>query len=81
MDGDSFMLGLAIGALAVMIFSVLSARAYGRILVSKGTSAYRTAEKLPDGKFYYIVPEREYNELDRLRLRMNFQDDVGVHPL
>lgn len=38
--------------------------AYGRILQSKADPEHRTAECI-NGKFYFIVPEKEYCELTR----------------
>lgn len=52
----------AIGA-AVFFGLVLAAthRTYRKTLLSIADA--ESCEKLPDGKFYYIVPERYYNEL------------------
>jgi len=54
---------------AAFIWSVLAwwqMSMYRGVLVEKSKSDFRTPEKLCDG-FYYIVPESEYNEMDRYR--------------
>lgn len=38
-------------------------RKYKNLLVMLAVA--ESAEKLPDGNFYYIVPEKKYNELMR----------------
>jgi len=36
---------------------------YKKLLIVLANAKHRTPEKLPDGRFYYIVPESEYVDL------------------
>ena len=55
--------GICIGMFVMGFICGYGRRAYDRILVLKGTEKHKTAEKLADGRFYYIVPEAEYTDL------------------
>lgn len=61
---DAFMWGFATGALIFSWLAMWQHGVYQRILANKAKGEHRTAEKL-DGRFYYIVPESEYNKMDR----------------
>lgn len=70
---DAFANETAIGYTLLMVLVLFlmlgSNHMYRLTLQKKAQTPHRAAEKLPDGKFYYIVPENEYNELDRRRLQ------------
>lgn len=55
---NEFFLGLLIGCLINIPFSIFVYIYYRRILLN--ISKANICEKLPDGKFYYIVPETEW---------------------
>lgn len=55
--------GICIGFVLMSIISTMVMRSYIRVLQVKAHGDNKTPEKLNDGKFYYIVPEKEYNDL------------------
>lgn len=56
---EAFILGILAGALFVILWSNIEKLTYRQTLLLKA-GENPTAEKLPDGKFYYIVAEDEY---------------------
>jgi hypothetical protein len=59
---------------------------YKKTLWLKAQPPHQTPEKLRDGKFYYLVEESTYNELNLLRLRTRentgmWQDAAGTTPV
>ena len=58
-----FFIGVFIGWLCLKLVVVWE---YRKILLMCANNG--TCEKLPDGNFYYIVPENEYNSLKRLSM-------------
>lgn len=71
---DQFLYGVLAGAFLALLLSELLRHSYRTTLLLKGCSDHRTPEKLPDGCFYYIVPESEYNHLQRLQLQEQQQE-------
>jgi hypothetical protein len=64
---DKFALGFVAGALLFAVFWMLSAATYRKTLLDIAKNNGR--EKLPDGEFYAIVHESEFNEMKRQSLR------------
>jgi hypothetical protein len=58
--------GFLAGLLFAVVVFAFTRRSYRKLLVMKANDPHPTAEKLADGKFYYIVPEAKYGELTRL---------------
>jgi hypothetical protein len=73
-DTETLMLGLAIGFIAASFLFIGAHVSYRRTLLSKASGPDRTAEKMPDGNFYYIVPEHEYNEMKTAQLGTVIRD-------
>lgn len=65
MDGESVMLGVLIGMLVLGLLLAATHRTYRRTLQHRADC--ESAEKLPDGHFYYLVREDRYNDLSRTR--------------
>lgn len=58
---QSLLWGLALGCLLMMVIMGYSARKYRAILLD--IARHGGCERLPDGKFYYIVAESQYVEM------------------
>jgi len=63
MDIDSFMLGALIGMVVLGLMLAATHRTYRRTL--QHCADTESAEKLPDGAFYYLVREDRYSALTR----------------
>jgi hypothetical protein len=63
MDFDSFMLGALIGMVVLGLLLAATHRTYRRTL--QHCADTESAEKLPDGSFYYLVREDRYGALTR----------------
>ncbi len=61
MDTDSIMLGVLIGMGVLGLLLAATHRTYRRTL--QHCADTESAEKLPDGNFYYLVREDRYNKL------------------
>lgn len=59
------------------LIHVWAHRAYLRVLIDKANSDHQTAEKLPDGNFYYIVPETDFNNMRLIQLREQYEAVKG----
>jgi len=57
-----------------VVATVMQRRVYHSVLYQKGTSQYGKTAECIKGEFFYIVPEKEYNELTLLKLK---EDRVG----
>lgn len=71
----AFFWGAILGFSLMGWISVFGMQAYKRTLLLCAQG--KTAEKLADGQFYYIVSEQEYGELTRLQLRVQ-QNQLGI---
>jgi hypothetical protein len=68
MDTDSLMLGALIGMVVLGLLLAATHRTYRRTL--QHCADCESAEKLPDGRFYYLVREDRYNDLSITRGRV-----------
>lgn len=87
---DEFWFGASCAAIVMLLVHVWTTQMYKRLLVDKANSKEPTAEKLPDGGFYYIVPEAQYVDLkitksredqaasERMKLSMSLTNMVTV---
>ena len=71
---DYFTIGFLTATVFWALIHIVVTRSYGKYLVSKAESMHRTALKLYDG-FYYIVPEKEYNQLKAYRRSSRIHND------
>lgn len=69
MFSEEFWTGVLVSAIAFIFIHAWLLNLYKGLLASKGNSVDRTPEKLPDGNFYYIVPEPYYVKLELCRAR------------
>lgn len=58
---DDFLLGVLVGMVVLGLMLAATHRTYRRTL--QHCADCETAEKLPDGRFYYLVREDRYNKL------------------
>lgn len=56
---DSLLLGLLIGSSVMLVICLWSMHSYRATLLH--CAQQQSCEKLSDGKFYYLVPESQYN--------------------
>lgn len=75
MTPESILSGL-IGAGLMGLLAVISMISYRRTLLS--CARQQSAERLMDGKFYYLVPEARYNELLAIERETKFYNSVRV---
>lgn len=68
MDTDSLMLGALIGMVVLGLLLAATHRTYRRTL--QHCADCESAEKLPDGRFYYLVREDRYRDLSVTRGRV-----------
>lgn len=65
-SSPAFLWGVLVGGLAMGLLGMYALHSYKRTLLYCAQG--KSAEKLLDGKFYCLLPESEYNQLQALRL-------------